>query len=120
MNAGVVAPPRSWLAALKPGGRLMFPWRPTERTGLAMLITRTSSGYGAKPLMPAWFIPCIGADVATSTSVAPDYAGAWRTRSVRFAGDQAPDTSATAVYDDIWFSDQPVAVDAGAASASTD
>jgi protein-L-isoaspartate(D-aspartate) O-methyltransferase len=31
VNAGVVAPPLGWLEALKPGGRLVFPWRPTPR-----------------------------------------------------------------------------------------
>ncbi len=35
VNAGVVAPPVAWLKALKPGGRLIFPWRPIDRVGVA-------------------------------------------------------------------------------------
>ena len=112
VNAGVVVPPVGWLTALRPNGRLIFPWRPSERIGLAALVTATADGFDFKPLMPAFFIPCVGAAAASSTSVTPDYSGVWRTRSVRLRGAKAPDGSATAIYDDIWFSDRPVS-DAG-------
>ena len=107
VNAGVVAPPRSWLLALNPGGRMIFPWRPTEKIGLAALVTRMRSGWAFKPLMHAWFISCIGASNADAALVAPDYVGAWRTRSVRLTREETPDASATAIYEDVWFSDQP-------------
>ena len=111
VNAGVVAPPKQWITALRPGGRMIFPWRPTEKIGLAGIITHTRAGYEFKPLMHAWFVPCVGASTEFSTTVAPDYGGAWRSRSVRFTSEQAPDQSATAIYEDLWFSDQPPEAD---------
>ena len=45
VNAGVTGLPKSWLRALRPGGRLIFPWRPSERMGLALLITRKPRGF---------------------------------------------------------------------------
>ena len=61
VNAGVVAPPEHWLDALRPGGRMIFPWRPTAQTALAALVSRSASGFEFKPLMPAWFIlPALG------------------------------------------------------------
>ncbi|TIM81224.1 MAG: SAM-dependent methyltransferase, partial [Mesorhizobium sp.] len=38
VNAAVIAPPPAWLRALRPGGRLIFPWRPAQRIGLAVLV----------------------------------------------------------------------------------
>lgn len=61
VNAGVVALPTEWLEALRPGGRVIFPWQANQNTGLALIVTRSESGYTARPIMPAWFIPCIGA-----------------------------------------------------------
>jgi len=107
VNAGVVAPPKQWLIALRPGGRLIFPWRPTEQIALAAVVTRVESGFEFRPLMPSWFIPSVGASTARLDDVAPDQAGAWRTRSVWFKDVRAPDRSATAIYHDLWFSDQP-------------
>jgi protein-L-isoaspartate(D-aspartate) O-methyltransferase len=108
VNAGVYAPPLQWLTALRPGGRLIFPWRPTDRIGLAALVTRTPTGFTCAIRTPAWFIPCIGASDPPASSTAPDYAGAWRTRSLRLTSIQAPDKSATAIYPDVWFSDAAV------------
>lgn len=51
VSAGVIVPPASWIAALKPGGRLIFPWRPTASIGVAVLVTRTEAGFTARPLM---------------------------------------------------------------------
>src|ERR1051325_5528453 len=82
VNAGVVAPPGHWLHALRPGARMIFPWRPTPQTALAALITHTEAGFEFKPLMPAWFIPCLGASETSATDLLPDTAGAWKTRSV--------------------------------------
>ena len=61
VNAGVVAPPPQWLKALKPGGRLVFPWRPANSIGLAVLATRQPGGFAVRILGGAWFIPCSGA-----------------------------------------------------------
>jgi protein-L-isoaspartate(D-aspartate) O-methyltransferase len=93
VNAGVVAPPGHWLDALRPDARMIFPWRPTPQTALAALVTHTAWGFGFKPLMPAWFIPCLGASETSATDVLPDTTGAWRTRSLHLRRDRAPDES---------------------------
>jgi protein-L-isoaspartate(D-aspartate) O-methyltransferase len=107
VNAGVLAPPAHWLHALRLGGRLIFPWRPSQKVGIAALVTRTGSGFELKPLMPAWFIPCVGASEEPAGSMPPDGALAWRSRSIWLTTEQAPDRSATAVYQDVWFSSEP-------------
>ncbi|MEX0953785.1 MAG: protein-L-isoaspartate O-methyltransferase [Rhizobiaceae bacterium] len=107
VNAGVVAPPVAWLEALREGGRLVFPWQPSERIGIAMLVTRKGAGFAAKAVSPAWFIPCIGASDRSVIRRSPTYDEAWRSRSVVPTSERAPDESATAVYDDLWFSRDP-------------
>lgn len=42
----------------------------------AVLITRTPAGYEARLLMPAWFIPCIGASASAECSKFPSSADA--------------------------------------------
>lgn len=109
VNAGVLSPPLPWLQALRSGGRMIFPWRPSRAVGIAALVTRTAAGYELKPLMPAWFIPCVGASDAAPSSTPPDPDAAWRSRSIRLTAEQAPDQTATAIYQDIWFSSDPPA-----------
>lgn len=111
VNAGVVAPPAQWLLALRPGGRLIFPWRPSPDFGLAAIVTRTAAGFEFQPLIPSFFIPCVGASDESATIVAPDRDGAWRTKSVWLKRDKVPDASATAVYKELWFSDAVLAGD---------
>jgi protein-L-isoaspartate(D-aspartate) O-methyltransferase len=109
VNAGVVAPPAGWLNALKPGGRLIFPWRPSEEVALSVLVTRRQAGFALEPLMPSWFIPCIGAGQAGQRAKKlPDPEEARRTRSIWLAADKQPDDTATAIIGDVWFSSKPV------------
>ena len=117
VNAGVVAPPAQWLAALRPGGRMILPWHPSPPVGIAAIITRLERGFGFKALMPAWFIACVGASDAAECERVPDHADAWRTKSVHLRQDRTPDESATAVYKDVWCSAEPVEGGAGAAKA---
>lgn len=105
VNAGVVAPPLKWLEALRPGGRLIFPWRPTPQIGIAMLVTRNADGFACKPLMPSYFIPCVGAGESAPEKV-PDFAGAWQSISLRVRAREAPDDTAVAIYERVWFSKQ--------------
>jgi len=107
VNAGVVAPPIDWLRALKPDGRMIFPWRPSQSVGLAVLVTRTDKGFACDPFMRSWFIPCVGASVASSAATIPDLQKAARSRSIWLTSDRAPDRTATAVIGDVWFSSQP-------------
>ncbi|WP_157020116.1 protein-L-isoaspartate O-methyltransferase family protein [Mesorhizobium xinjiangense] len=104
VNAGVVCPPVAWIAALKPGGRLVFPWRPSEEIGLALLVRRLPSGFSALPFMGSWFIPCVGASAARFQDRLPTPAGARATRSLWFTGQHAPDETATATFREVWFS----------------
>jgi len=106
VNAGLVAPPLSWLRALRLGGRLIFPWRPSADVALAMLVTRSTAGFSVKPLMSAWFIPCIGASDASGSSKTPRGPEAQSARSVWPVADRAPDDSAVAIYEGIWFSSE--------------
>lgn len=104
VNAGVSAPPVSWLSALGPRGRMIFPWRPSAAVGLTLLMRRAGSGFAVKPLMPAWFIPCVGAPDAHACSLVPDATRAGATRSAWPTAERPPDETATAIYPDVWFS----------------
>src|SRR5260370_28568688 len=77
VNAGVVTPPLPWLKALRPRGRLIFPWRPSPATGLAIIVTRCAAGFSVKPLMASYFIPCVGAAEAEQCAKIPDNGEAW-------------------------------------------
>ncbi|GLQ57023.1 protein-L-isoaspartate O-methyltransferase family protein [Devosia nitrariae] len=105
VNAGVVSPPAQWLEALRPGGRMIFPWKPTNDIGVAMLIRREEAGgLIAKSLGRAWFIPCVGASQGHSGDRSPTRSDVRAIRSVWLASDRKPDETAVAVYEDVWFS----------------
>ena len=108
VSAGVAAPPEQWLAALRLGGRLIFPWRPTVEVALAMLVTHVPKGFEARPLMSSWFIPCAGASSPKGCVLAPKPSTARRIRSLHFTRDHAPDKSAVAIYEYVWFSSAKV------------
>jgi protein-L-isoaspartate(D-aspartate) O-methyltransferase len=67
VNAGVTAPLESWLDALRPSGRLLFPLTPDGEgdvpgVGGMLLITRNENDrWNARFLCPVMFIPCVGA-----------------------------------------------------------
>jgi protein-L-isoaspartate(D-aspartate) O-methyltransferase len=104
VNAGVVTPPLGWLTALRPRGRMIFPWRPSPSVGLAVIISREQAGFSAKPLMPSYFIPCVGASDAEQCQKTPDSREAGSIRSVWLTSDREPDETAVAIYRDLWFS----------------
>jgi protein-L-isoaspartate(D-aspartate) O-methyltransferase len=104
VNAGVAAPPAGWLKALRPGGRMIFPWRPAERVPLAVMVTRTEKGFACDPFMRSWFIPCVGASLADAAARIPTREQAASSRSIWLVRDKAPDRTATAIFGDVWFS----------------
>jgi protein-L-isoaspartate(D-aspartate) O-methyltransferase len=108
VSAAVVEPPEQWLVALRPGGRLIFPWRPTVDVALAMLVTRVTKGFEARPLMPSWFIPCAGASSHKGSLLAPNPATARCAQSLHLTRVRAPDDSAIAIYAHCWFSSAKV------------
>ena len=99
--AALAAPPAGWLRALRPAGRLIFPWQPGEGGGTTLLVRRTGSGFAAECLFCGSFIPCIGAKPGRSRIAAAEMR---RVRSVRIRADDVPDDSAVAVFDEVWFS----------------
>jgi protein-L-isoaspartate(D-aspartate) O-methyltransferase len=104
VNAGVAAPPVSWLKSLRLNGRMIFPWRPSEIVALTLLVTRRAEGFEVKPLMPAWFIPCAGASDTSGCVRTPDIDEARNVRSVWLSSERLPGESAVAVFPDVWFS----------------
>jgi protein-L-isoaspartate(D-aspartate) O-methyltransferase len=108
VNAGVVAPPQSWLEALRPGGRMIFPWRPLKEVGLTLLVRRSGTGFSVKPLMRSWFIPCVGASSGGVAKKVPTGREARDVLSVWLTRDREPDATAAAVYDQVWFSSEAV------------
>jgi protein-L-isoaspartate(D-aspartate) O-methyltransferase len=104
VNAGIAAPPLSWLAALKPGGRLVFPWRPTDEVAVAVLATRTAAGFACEAFMRSWFISCVGAADAAGAPLLPRRETAAKIRSLWPRTEREPDDSAVAIFDDVWFS----------------
>ena len=108
VNAGVAAPPEQWLTALRAGGRLIFPWRPSQSIGIAVIVTRVASGFALRPLMPAYFIPFIGTADGCENPLIPDHNSAWRARSIHLHRDRKPDDGAIAIYEQVWFSSTPV------------
>jgi protein-L-isoaspartate(D-aspartate) O-methyltransferase len=108
VNAGVVAPPPHWLRALRADGRMILPWRPAERVGLAVVISRRREAFQVEPLMAAWFIPCLGASSTDVCLKAPDFREARAARSAWLTADRPPDRTALAIYQDVWFSSAPL------------
>jgi protein-L-isoaspartate(D-aspartate) O-methyltransferase len=104
VNAGVTAPPLSWLQALRPQGRMIFSWRPSQDVGLALVVTRGRNGFGVKPLMNSYFIPCVGASDAETCIKTPDEREAWSVRSVWLSAEREPDETAVAICEHLWFS----------------
>jgi protein-L-isoaspartate(D-aspartate) O-methyltransferase len=107
VNAGVIAPPGGWLRALRPRGRMILPWRPSIDVGLTIVVTRTDAGYAVSPRISSWFIPCVGAS-GPPGRLTPDHDAAMRSRSIHLIEETAPDATATAIYDRVWFSSAPV------------
>jgi protein-L-isoaspartate(D-aspartate) O-methyltransferase len=61
VSAGATAPLTTWLDALRPHGRLIFPLTPAEGVGGMLLVTRMDEGtFSARFVSPAFFIPCSG------------------------------------------------------------
>lgn len=110
VNAGLAAPDPAWLKALRPEGRLIFPWQPFGRGGggVAMLVTRAQGGFRARATMQVGFIECEGAESGDMSGSQMDFAAVERTHSVWLAHERPPDGMATAVYDKVWFSSEEV------------
>lgn len=73
--AAVQQLPHQWIAALRPGGRLIVPIAPGAREGGMLLAERRDRGFPARFVVPARFIPCVGAtDEAASRELGEAFA----------------------------------------------
>ena len=106
VNAGVVAPPPSWLEALKPNGRMIFPWQPASGIGLTLLLSRTDKGFAIMPLMRSMFISCVGASSAEGCAKVPTRSQALKVRSAWLTTERSPDRTAVAICGPVWFSSE--------------
>lgn len=106
VNAAAAAPERAWVAALAPGGRLIFPWRYGGEGEIATLIVRAHSPhprrFAAKALGGVQFIGLRAA--SQSWSGASDHAQALRVRELVLREDGAPDQRLIADFGWGWFS----------------
>lgn len=110
-SAGASHPPPSWLDALKPGGRLVFPLTPDYGVGGMLLVTRLTGGsaYAARFIARVAFIDCIGArDPAAARAVAAAFEqrSLYDVRSLH--RDDAPDHTLWCRGRGWWLSTAPV------------
>ncbi len=107
VNAAITQPSWSWLDALRPGGRLMFPLHAPGGFGGMLLVQRPASGlaWPARFVSQAGFIPCQGRqDDAAGRRLSAAFARKdWRAvQSLRLDG--APDAACWYAGDDWWLS----------------
>jgi len=106
VNAGVTGPPETWLDALNPGGRLLFPLTNSESFGAMLLIERKDKEqFSAKFISQASFIPCIGArDEKTAFGLTEAFQSG-KARDVKsFHQNTKPDDSCWFATDNWWLS----------------
>jgi protein-L-isoaspartate(D-aspartate) O-methyltransferase len=73
---------------------------------VTLLIERRGKAFRAKPTFGVGFIPCVGAQGERSdraTGRDPS-----ETQSVWLTTTRKPDETATAVYEEVWFSSDPI------------
>ena len=104
--AAATQPSRNWLAALRPGGRLLLPLAPQGGIGGMLLITRPGQGaaWPAKFVTRAAFIGCVGLqDEEAGRRLTEAFSENWdRVRSLRL--DRSPDDSCWFAGDGWWLS----------------
>ena len=104
VSAAATAPDPQWLSALKPLGRLIFPWQTSRFGAVTLLVRRVAGGFEAEPTMAVGFIPCVGAQSRPVEGAGDPL----ETRSVWLTADRPPDATATAVHEAVWFSKERV------------
>lgn len=109
VNAGTTQPSMTWLDALKPGGRLIFPLQPTSGPGAMLEIVRPAKGtaWPARFITRAQFILCQGRqDDAASRELAERFhrGGLKAVRSLRLS--ETVDASCWYAGDGWWLSTQ--------------
>lgn len=108
VSAGATRPIRTWVEALRPGGRLLFPLVGTHGRGGILLVARRTAGIAARLVTWAQFIPCAGAqDPCDASALDAAFQKPWdAVRSLRL--DDAPDDTAWVIGDGWWLSSASV------------
>lgn len=110
VNASATAPHPSWLQALHPMGRLIFPLTPAEGSGgMLLLIKQRIASAPARFLCPARFTPCIGGreEVLAQRLTAAFEDPRWREVQSYRCG-QLPDGSCWFADGQGWYSTRPL------------
>ncbi len=107
VNAGLPLIPAAWLDALRPGGRLIFPFQPVGGFGAMLRIERPATGasWPARAVTPAGFIGCQGGqddDAGRRLAAAMSGGGGHAVRSLRRGG--APDPTCWLSGEGWWLS----------------
>jgi protein-L-isoaspartate(D-aspartate) O-methyltransferase len=97
VNAGLSAPSWTWLDALRPGGRMLFPLQPERGYGGMLLVTKPATGginWPARFVSRAGFIRCDAPMAAGDEALRSAFAGGgWEfVRSFRLDDRQDSDT----------------------------
>jgi protein-L-isoaspartate(D-aspartate) O-methyltransferase len=103
VNAASAQPLASWIDALRPGGRLMFPWQADPDLGVSMLITKDRDGLSAKVLGPSRFIP-LRTETVVSSAAHRGRDAVWKIASLVKTNARQPDETSVAFFDQYWFS----------------
>jgi protein-L-isoaspartate(D-aspartate) O-methyltransferase len=109
--AGLAAPRRAWLDALRPGGRLVFPLQPDGGYGGMLMVTKPRAERHAWParfICRAGFVGCrVDARGGSEAGLADAFAGGgWAAvRSLRL--DDAADASCWFAGNGWWLSTEP-------------
>lgn len=104
VSAGAAAPDSGWLRALRPGGRLIMPWQPSPGCGSTLVARRREQGFAASLHSSVSFVGCIGAESGTRRPRGVPSRPLQETRAIFLTAERAPDETATAIYDEVWFS----------------
>jgi protein-L-isoaspartate(D-aspartate) O-methyltransferase len=106
VNAGASHPPASWLDALAPGARLMFPLTPDDGVGAMLLVTHLGAQrYRARFTTSVAFIACRGARrQPDAAAVAAAFRQRSRSKVRSLWRNRRPDDTAWCVGTDWWLS----------------
>jgi protein-L-isoaspartate(D-aspartate) O-methyltransferase len=102
VNAASPEPLPNWLDALRPRGRLVFPWQADSDVGVSIMITKTAGELSAKVLGPSRFIPLKMDVVRPSPHRGRDAIS--KVASLLKKSDRMPDDTCAADFDQYWFS----------------
>ena len=103
VNAAADAPAPEWIAALRDGGRLIFPWRYGEEGEVAMIVRRSGDVLPASSLSWVRFIALSGPRPHKPAHVEP-HADVHRIRQLVTREARAPDETCVADFEWSWFS----------------